>query len=128
MIEMHLSKEARLALFAALLFGLAIVLAALGEKTLPLFGGDRELAARVYKSTFAVLLGGVAGLLAPFVVIGFVNKVRSLFAASGGDHAIAQLLMRDDVPRIAERVGFLLLAVFIAFGLVVAVVIWFKGA
>lgn len=44
-------------------FGLLVLLLILGESTLPLFGGDRALAARAYKTIFMGLGAGcIAGL------------------------------------------------------------------
>ena len=48
---------------SAICMVLIVTLLVLGERTLPLFGGDRELAARIYKTAFVLLgTGFVAGL------------------------------------------------------------------
>lgn len=48
--------------FGIACFGIIVLLLILGQSTLPLFGGDTEQAARVYKTTFMALgAGGVAG-------------------------------------------------------------------
>lgn len=53
-----------LILLSVICIVLIVVLLVLGERTLPLFGGDRALAERAYKTMFMVLITGVvAGML-----------------------------------------------------------------
>ncbi len=126
--ELPLTKESRLAVLAGVLFLLVVLLALLGERTLPLFGGNRELAARVYKSAFAVLGGSMAGLAAPFIVTTFTARLRTVLAAAGSDNPVASLLLANGVPHAANVVGFTLLVVFMLAGTVAAVLIWLKGS
>ena len=53
----RVSIAGKLLIVSGALIGVLIVLAALNERTLPLFGGDRSLAARVMLTTFS-LFGG----------------------------------------------------------------------
>ncbi len=128
MTEHPLTTEARLALVAAALFLVAVLLAFLGERTLSLFWGDRELAARAYKAGYAALGGGIAGLAAPWVVTTFTAKLRMLLAAVGSDSSVASLLLRDGVLQLAEIVGFTLMGVFLLAGTVAATSIWLNAS
>lgn len=127
MNAIQMTNEVRLAYGAAVLFIVALVIALIGERALPLFGGDRELAARVYKTLYVVLLGGMASLSVPLFVVGIVQKARFMLAAAGSDNSIASLLLRDEVPRIASFIGFTLMSAFAVFWVLVAIIIWMKG-
>lgn len=127
MIEIHLTKEAQLGCGALVLFCLAIVLSILGERTLPLFGGDYDLAGRFYKTFYAILWGCIAGFSAPIAVVSFISKLRIVLATNGGDSRIAQLLLRDDILRFAQIIGFTLMVVFVLSGFIVACIIWING-
>lgn len=61
---------------------LIVVLLVLGERTLPLFGGDRALAERAYKTVFMLLITGVVSGLLPAVFRHFADFARARAAAS----------------------------------------------
>ena len=73
------STEGRLLLAAFVVLLTLIGLSVLGERTLPLFGGNRDLAGRAYKTLFVGLGGGMLGLAAPALVTGFIGRLRALF-------------------------------------------------
>ena len=105
-----------------------VVLLVVGERTLPLFRGDRVLAARVYKTAFMVL---VSGLLAGVIPAGSHTLARFLRARAEGlpDEegffaAWGRFVTRNDIPGLFEVVGpWLATAVGVA-GLLMAAVIW----
>ena len=66
--------------FGAACFAIMMLLVALGESPLPLFGGDRELAARVYKTVFVALSAGTVAGVAP---AGMTNPDYSRLAYCG---------------------------------------------
>ncbi|MCC5948528.1 MAG: hypothetical protein JJT89_08745 [Nitriliruptoraceae bacterium] len=87
---------------------LIVVLLALGERTLPLFGGDAELAARVYRTTFMLLITGVAVGLIPAMHTGLATFLDRRIAASGTEHARARPtvgFLRAAGPWLAAMVG-----------------------
>ena len=127
MIKHSLTMEVRLALMAVALFFVVVLLTLLGERTLAVFGGDRELAARTYKAGYAALGGGIAGLAVPWVVTTFIAKLRTVLA-SVSDSSVASLLLGDGVPHFAKIVGFTLMGVFLLAGVGAAASIWLKAS
>jgi hypothetical protein len=105
-----------------------ILLLVLGERTLPLFGGDRDLAARVYKTAFMALgTGVIVGL--GHAAFGFVAKflrhrIEAVKDQEGLNAAQRQLIIRHDLPGLLEAAApWVALAIGLA-GLVLAAVIW----
>jgi hypothetical protein len=107
---------------------LMISLLVLGERTLPLFGGDRDLASRVYKTAFMVLGTGVIvglGHAALGVLANFLrHRTESVKEQEGLIAAWRQLIIRHDLPGVLEAAApWVALAIGLA-GLVLAAVIW----
>ena len=69
--------------FGAACFAIMMLLVALGESTLPLFGGDRELAARVYKTVFVALSAGTVAGVAPAGMTKLADFGRGQVGESG---------------------------------------------
>lgn len=67
---------------SAICMVLIVTLLVLGERTLPLFGGDRELAGRVYKTVFMLLGTGVVAGLFPAVFRFFAGFARTRAASN----------------------------------------------
>ena len=113
---------------SALCAAIMVLLLALGERTLPLLGGDREVAARLYKAVFMLLIAGVVGGLAPAGARGLARFLRGRAEALAGQGGIfgswAQFITRHDLPSLMERVGPLLAALAGIGGTVLAAVIW----
>lgn len=118
------STEGRLLLAAFLVLLTLIGLSILGERTLPLFGGNRDLAARAYKTLFVGLGGGMLGLAAPALVTGFVGRLRALFTRIEAKGAIADTILRDRALDQAQTAGFTLMALFLLAGGVAAALVW----
>lgn len=126
-MDITLPTETRLAWGALVLLVVAAALALLGERTLAVFGGDRELAERFYKTIYVGLGAGIIALVAPLAVSWFVGRLRALFMAAQSDSAITQLLLRDDVPQLARIVGLALMALFVLAGIAAAINVWTRG-
>lgn len=77
-----------------------VVILALGEATLPLFGGDRALAGRVYKTGFMVLITGVVAGLVPAMFGWLARFGRAQMARYDAPPAFLQfaLLVFDKTP------------------------------
>jgi hypothetical protein len=62
---------------SALCMAIIMVLLVLGERSLPLFGGDRVLAARAYKTLFMLLITGLMTGLFPALFRFFAAIARA---------------------------------------------------
>ncbi|MCG5239245.1 hypothetical protein [Azospirillum doebereinerae] len=118
------SSEGRLLVAAFGILVFLVGLALLGERTLPLFGGDRDMARRVYKTLFVGLGGAMVSLAVPALVTGGVARARTLFGRIDAKGAVADFLLRDRVPEQAQTAGFALMAVFAVASVVAAVAVW----
>ena len=118
------STEGRLLLAAFLVLLTLIGLSILGERTLPLFGGNRDLAARVYKTLFVGLGGGMLGLATPALVTGLISRLRTLFTRIEAKGAIADAILRDRALDQAQTAGFTLMTLFLLAGGVAALLVW----
>ena len=109
---------------AVVLLLILIAIAAAGERTLPLFSGDRDLAGRVYKTLFVALGAGMLSLAAPALVAGFAGRLRALVQHAQADGMIAQMLLTDRVLGQAQAAGYGLMVVFAVAGIVGAALVW----
>lgn len=116
------SREGKLLVGALVLLALAVAVSVLDERSLPLFGGDRDLAARSYASGYLVIMGAVAGLAMPFMVRRFVSRVRALIGDRAG--ALPRFLGQETTDRAALVAGYGLLVLFNLAGAIAAVVAW----
>ncbi|WP_298260369.1 hypothetical protein [uncultured Litoreibacter sp.] len=75
-----------------------IALAVIGEATLGLFDGDRDLARRATLVAFT-LLGGIGfACLQPDLWRWYGRSLQRVIAKGGSQHAVAQRVLREDVP------------------------------
>lgn len=89
-----------------------IALSVIGENTLGLFGGDRDLAARVTKGVFA-LLGGVGfAFVQPAIWSWFGGVLQKLIGQGGAQGGLAQYVMRPDFKSTLGTVGMVACVVF----------------
>lgn len=108
----------------AFLFACLVVLAVLNERTLPLFGGDRDLAARAMKVIFA-LFGGVAvGLAQPFFWQKVITGVQARVRQGGSESGFAQWLLRPDLKEQFATLGWVALILVLIATAVLAGLIW----
>lgn len=124
MVPLPSSTEGRLLLAAFFVLLTLIGLSILGERSLPLFGGNRDLAARAYKALFVGLGGGMLGLAAPALVTGLIGRLRALFTRIEAKGAIADAILSDRALDQAQAAGFTLMALFLLAGGVAAVLVW----
>lgn len=118
------STEGRLLLAAFVVLLTLIGLSVLGERTLPLFGGNRDLAGRVYKTLFVGLGSGMLSLATPALVTGLIGRLRALFTRIEAKGAIADAILRDRALDQAQTAGFVLMALFAIAGVIAAVLVW----
>src|SRR6056297_1364932 len=113
---------------SALCAAIMVLLLVLGERTLPLLGDDRELAARLYKTVFMLLGTGIVVGLVPVGARWLAGFFRARAAGSAGQDGVfgawAQFVTRHDIPGLMERAGPVLAGLVGIGGIVLAVVIW----
>ncbi|MQQ10612.1 hypothetical protein GFB49_19335 [Epibacterium sp. SM1979] len=108
----------------AFLFVCLVALAVLNERILPLFGGDRDLAARVMKVVFA-LFGGVAvGLAQPFFWQKAIASVQARVRQGGSESGFAQWLLRPELKDQFATLGWIALLLALIATALVAGLIW----
>ena len=90
----------------------------------PLFGGNRDLAGRVYKTLFVGLGSGMLSLATPALVTGLIGRLRALFTRIEAKGAIADAILRDRALDQAQTAGFVLMALFAIAGVIAAVLVW----
>ena len=78
-LKLATSIEGRLFMVAVVVCVVLIGLAILGERTLPLFGGDRSLAKRAYLTGYVGAGGVMLSLAVPALVVELVRRLRHLF-------------------------------------------------
>ena len=105
--------EGRLLIVSALLTVVIVVFALLGERTLPLFDGDRAQAARVYK-VGAMLLAGTAFALAMPKIFSFAaHHLQSVFTKGGQSGSVASTVLSKSFPGTMTTAGYVLCIVFL---------------
>ena len=111
-----------LILLSAICMALIALLLVLGERPLPVFGGDRVLAERVYKTVFMLLITGTATGLFPALFRYFAAFARARAAATDACHP----LLRRAVA-FFETAGPWFAAMICAGGLALTVHIWIQN-
>lgn len=83
----------RLMRVALILLCALLLIAALGERSLPMFGGDRLLAARTMKCLFT-LFGGLAfAFVQPAVWQWFARALQTLIRRGGSEKPLAKAIL-----------------------------------
>ena len=105
-----------------------VILLVIGERTLPLFGGDIDLAAKVHKSVFMLLGAGILVGLIPGASRFLANFLREHIRSTADEDGVIgrwrRFLIRHDIPRLYEKAG-PILAIFMGLaGIVMAAVIF----
>lgn len=113
---------------SALCAVIMVVLPVPGERTLPLPGGDRDLAARLYKTVFMVLATGIVAGVIPAGSRELARFLRARGADLAGQDGIfaarGRVVTRHDIPGLPDAVAPWLAAALGLAGLVLAAVIW----
>lgn len=121
---MSMNRFGALAWAGISLFAVLIALAAAGERLLPLFGGDRELAGRAMKALFSALAGLGFALVQPALWRAFARRTQGLIARGGGRGRLAARVRAPGFLRLVERIGLGLMAAFAAAALGLAGALW----
>jgi len=121
-------RRMRIIWLSAVCAVITVVLLVVGERALPLLGGDRVFAARLYKTVFMVLMSGfLAGLItaASRALARFLRaRVEGLTDGEGFFAAWGRFVTRHDIPGLFEAAGPWLATAIGMAGLVMAAVIW----
>jgi len=124
LVWIAVALENRLFLISGLLVCTIIFFAVLGEKTLSLFGGDRELAARFYKSGAAFLAGTAFSLAMPKLFQFFAFRAQTTIGAGGSDSRIAHSVMAPSFPDMMLTIGYGVLTLFLIATIVLTIMLW----
>jgi len=116
--------ENRLFLISGLLICVIIFFALIGERTLSFFGGDREVAARFYKSGGTLLAGGAFALAMPKLFQFFALRAQTVIGAGGSDGRIARTVMTPSFPDTMLQIGYVVLAIFLIATLALSFMLW----
>ncbi|MDF3415857.1 hypothetical protein HKX54_15420 [Sulfitobacter sp. M57] len=109
---------------SAISFVLLIVLALVGESILPLYGGDRELAARASKVSF-VVLGGIAFAFAQPAIWGFfAGALQRVILRGGSNSSMAETLAQPGFKSGVQSVALGLCCLFLIATAVLALHLW----
>lgn len=114
----------RLLVIAGMLFLMLVALSIAGERTLPLFAGDRDLAQRVYKTVYVLIGAGAFGLAIPALVTVLAERLRALFLQIDAQGSVAALFLSDRAVGHAQAIGYGLMVLFIAAGAVASLLVW----
>lgn len=112
---------------AATLIAILILVSGLGEASLPLFGGDRVLAARVMKSLYTLLAGIAFALIQPIVWTSFARLLQSTIKRGRLDSTFTRIVLGHNF---AQRIHKFALVLAVAIGIAtvtLALALWIYG-
>ncbi|WP_308917990.1 hypothetical protein [Jannaschia sp. LMIT008] len=113
---------------AGALFAVLVVLGIVGERTLPLFGGDEALAARTYMIVFPLLGGAAFAAFQPWAWTRFAAALRHAIGRGGAQGRIPEWVASPAFRDFGVMVGFGA-AAFAAMGTIaMALFAWNEGA
>ena len=109
---------------AILAFCLLLLLAAVGERALPLFDNDFAAAARFSKTAFA-LLGGLAfSFIMPAICKKFGHAIQRTISHGGSNNALAEWVGKDVFVTFMNYLGTFCLIGFSSASVALAWLIW----
>ena len=114
----------RLLILSGVLVLLIVVFAFLGERTLPLFDGDRKAAARAYKTGSLLLAGAAFSFAMPAIVGFFARRLQGTIAGAGSEGRIAEVVTATSFPAHATTLGYGLMVVFLIASATAAFLVW----
>lgn len=123
-LKLATSIEGRLFIVAVVIGALLVGLAVLGERSLPLFGGDRSLARRAYLTGYVGAGGAMLSFALPALATALVSRLRSVFISIDAKGAVAQMVLSDLALGWAHYTGLCLMALGLCASLVAAVLTW----
>lgn len=109
--------------FAGFCAGALVLLTIVGERTLPLFGGDVALAERTYKTLYMVLITGVVAGVIPWMYARVARFARFRLKETGQRPTTGPMMVR-----FFETAGPWFAALVGVGGLGLAAYIWFFDA
>ena len=118
------SIEGRLFMVAVVVCVCLIGLAILGERTLPLFGGDRSLARRTYLTGYVGAGGVMLSLAVPALATELVRRLRHLFMSVDAKGPVAQVILSEQALGYAQYTGLCLMTLGLCASLVAAALTW----
>lgn len=101
---MSLSRS--LLILALALFAALVLLGILGERLLPMFGGDRAAAGKAMKLVFAGLGGAALACAQPAIWQAFARRARAMIETGQSRSGFAGWLQDILTPERATTVGF----------------------
>jgi len=119
----ELNKTVFLWIFVVLL-ATAIILSIIGERTLSLFGGNRDLAGQCYATIYTLLAGGMFICLLPNLTSWFVTIARRLFDYFGINFGVAKFVFNPTTPNIVANITFWIMIIVGILTIVAAVNVW----
>lgn len=129
MPKMTIANQVQLAWIALVILLTLIILSILGERTLPLFSGDRILAARFYKAFYIFFGSTVAGLSAPYLISKFNENLKSIIISNGSSkNKIYSMIAEGQIDSIAHSIGFMFMIICIVIGIYFSIHFWIKGS
>ncbi|MEP3348020.1 MAG: hypothetical protein ABJN34_03410 [Litoreibacter sp.] len=115
-------------IISVICFAVLVVLAVIGEATLGLFGGDRDLARRTTLAVFA-LLGGVGfACLQPIIWDGFTKTLQRVIAKGGSQAPLTEIVLRPSFNDLVQGVVTKIAYVIIAASITLAWYLWNGGS
>lgn len=114
----------KLLLIGILFFVTLVLLSVLGERPLPLFHGDRDLAGRAMKAIFAGLGGLGFAFAQPAIRRGFAGLARDLIGRGGDQGFIARRALSPGFQEVVVTFSLGLMAVFALASLGLSRAIW----
>lgn len=120
-LKLASSIEGRLFTAAVVIGALLVGLAILGERSLPLFAGDRSLAGRAYLTCYVGAGGAMLSFALPALATELVRRLRSVFITIDAKGAVAQMVLSEQALGCAQYTGLCLMALGLGASLVAAV-------
>ena len=118
------SFSQKLLILSGVLFAILVGFALLGERTLPLYGGDREFAARASKALFAALGGLAFAFAQPTIWSAFGRWVQSLIGQSSARGSMRDWIVSSAFRDLTGTAGITLCVVFAAVSIGFTYALW----
>jgi hypothetical protein len=119
-----------LAFISLFLLIFLIVLSVVGEKTLLFFGGNTQLAGRVYKTGYMFFGGLILSFATPLIVSLFFKKTQKILlkANPNSSLSIVEFFARRDLQHIGESVGLVIMVMFAISTIIGTIYIWISDS
>lgn len=118
------SIEGRLFIAAGVVLVVLVGLALLGERTPPIFGGDRALGRRAYLTCYVGAGGLMLSLALPLMTVELIRRLRAAFLSVDARGAVAQAILSDQALANAHTAGFGLMLLGLCASAIAATLTW----